>query len=97
MTLDPMAILGALGAVAVLVMSLVTRNARQGKKLAEKERDDAQAEAMNANQRAESQDAIAKINREKEKKDDQIIHSPVDRTRPLGVWDNQDSDNNTDM
>ena len=97
MTLDLSTILAIVAGVIALIASMFTRSANQGRKLAEKERDDAQAEAMSANQRVESASAIAEINREKEKKDDEIIHSPVDRTRPFGVWDNSDSDSNTDM
>lgn len=82
---------GVVGAI-LLIGSLLFKNERQARKTAEKERDDAQAEAMDANQRLESAGAIAKINREKEKKDDEIINSTVDRDRPLGVWDDSDSD-----
>lgn len=90
---DLSVILGGIVGVVLLIGSLLFKNERQARKTAEKERDDAQAEAMSANQRVESASAIAEINREKEKKDDEIIHSPVDRIRPFGVWDD---DKNTD-
>ena len=93
MTFDLSTILAIVAGVIAFIASMFTRNANQGRKLAEKERDDAQAEVMSANQRVESASAIAEINREKEKKDDEIIHSPVDRTRPFGVWDD---DKNSD-
>lgn len=85
-------ILSGIAGVVLFIGSLLFKNERQLRKTAEKERDDAQAEAMSANQRLESAGAIAEINREKEKKDDEIIHSAVDRNRPLGVWDDSDSD-----
>lgn len=93
MTLDLSTILAIVAGIIAFIASMFTRSANQGRKLAEKERDDAQAEAMSANQRVGSASAIAEINREKEKKDDEIIHSPVDRTRPFGVWDD---DKNSD-
>lgn len=92
MTLDLTTILSMIGGAVILFLSMMVKSARSDKKLAEKERDDAQVEAMSANQRIESMGAIAEINREKEVKDDEIINSPVDRNRPLGVWIDKDSD-----
>jgi hypothetical protein len=92
MTLDLTTIMGGIAGVVILFLSMMAKSARSDKKLAEKERDDAQAEAMSANQRIESMGVIAEINREKEVKDDEIINSPVDRNRPLGVWVDKDSD-----
>lgn len=92
MTLDLSTILAIVAGIIAFIASMFTHSANQGRKLAEKERDDAQAEAIDANQRLESAGTIAKINREKEKKDDEIINSPADRDRPLGVWHDTDSD-----
>lgn len=94
MTLDLSTILAIVAGIIAFIASMFTRSANQGRKLAEKERDDAQAEVMSANQRVESASAIAEINRQKEKKDDEIIHSPVDRTRPFGVWDDDKNSDN---
>ena len=93
MTLDLSTILAVVMGVVAFIASMMVRSAHGERDEARKERDDAQAEAMSANQRVESASAIAEINREKEKKDDEIIHSPVDRTRPFGVWDD---DKNSD-
>lgn len=82
-TLDLSTILTVVMGVVAFIASMLVRTARG-------ERDDANAEAMSANQRVESLKNIEEIKRERQEKDNTIT---VDRERPLGVWhDNKDSD-----
>lgn len=76
MSIDLSTIIAAIMGVVAFIASMLVRSAR-------KERDDANAEAMSANQRVESLKNIEEIKRERQEKDNTIT---VDRERPLGVW-----------
>ena len=68
--------------VVALIASMMVRSAR-------KERDEANTEALSANQRVESLKNIEEIKRERQEKDNSIT---VDREHPMGVWhDDEDS------
>lgn len=90
MSLDLSTIITVVMGVVAFVASMLVRSARGERDIAVKERDDANAEAMSANQRVESLKNIEEIKRERQEKDNTIT---VDRERPLGVWhDDKDSD-----
>lgn len=64
-------------------------------KLVKMERDNAVDDLEEVNEQVEDAKNITVIKDEKVKIDEKIIHSDVDRTRPFGVWDTEDSGGNT--
>ena len=83
-------ILRGVVAVVLLIGSLLFKNERQLRKTAEKERDEANTEALSANQRVEFLKNIEEIKRERQEKDNSIT---VDRERPMGVWHDDEGNN----
>lgn len=89
MVIDIGTIVGAVGVVIGIVASLFAKMSNSQRKNAERERDDAKEQAVVEKNKAIIANKINELNLKKAKKDDEINASNVDRTQPLGVWDDK--------
>lgn len=84
-------IIGGIMGVALFVLSMLVRSERTKRKHAETRADEAEAEALHANQRVESTANLQEIEHERYVADDQaesdLLSRDISSRKPFGVYD----------